>query len=257
MPTLSMRTMNDDTLVAVSAYAGDRNQVIQNLPLYLHHRCQLVILSPVDAPIERIDHPGVICMQAGQKGWIGLHTLERHRLFLETLLRFPQKHFLFNDSDSFCLSPRLPRYLYDRPNVIWSNEVLDTNPAPSKLPKLALQPPYFFSRATIEGCLNAAKNPPTSYFAGVAGHNELPVPTECIDHYQLQLAEGSGFEHKNFFTGASFETKSDNGRNEMVNLVQNHGRNMIHSVKTQEVVSHLLHAHRIWQQHYAGNDYLA
>jgi hypothetical protein len=246
-------SMNPDTLVAVSAYAGDLNQVLHNLPYYLHHRCQLVILSPTDAPIERIDHPGVICMQVGKRGWIGPQTLERHRLFLETLLKFPHKHFLFHDADSICLSPRLPKFLYDRPDVIWSNEVTDTNPAPSKLPKLALQPPYFFSRRTIEGCLNAAKNLPTSYYAGAAGHGELPVPTECIDHYQLQLAEGSSFEHKNFYTGASFETKSDLGRNEMINMVRNHGRNLIHSVKTKEVLDLLLSAHRDWARNHGGD----
>lgn len=235
---------NRDTLVAVSAYAGDLNQVRNTLPYYLHHECQVVILSPRDAAIESVEHPGVICMQEGAKGWIGQHTLERQRLFLETLLRFPQKYFLFNDSDSVCLSSVIPKYLYDRPDILWSNEVLDTNTAPSKLPKLALQPPYFFSRRAVEALLEGAKHPAVSYFAGVSGSADLPVPTSCIDHVMLQWVHATNIEHKSFFTGASFETGSVNGANEMVNLVQHHGRVLIHSVKTPAVLNRLVAAHR-------------
>ena len=46
--------MNDNTLVAVSAYAGDLNQVQNNMPLYRHHQCPVVILSPSDAPITAV-----------------------------------------------------------------------------------------------------------------------------------------------------------------------------------------------------------
>ena len=240
---------NVNTLVAVSAYAGDLHQVQQNLPVYLHHEAQLVILSPKDAPIERVDHPGVICMQAGLKGWIGQHTLERQRLFLELLLRFPQQYFLFNDADSFCLSPRVPKYCYDRPDILWSNEVLDTNPAPSKLPKLALQPPYFFSRKVVEAMLEGAKHPATSYFQGAEGFENLPVPTQCIDHWMLQVISATTVEHKNFFTGASFNTSlggrvDPHGAAVMEDLVKNHGRVLIHSVKDAGVLQRLVAAHK-------------
>lgn len=242
---------NFNTLVAVSAYAGDLNQVKNNLPYYLHHETQLVILSPKDAPISEFDigHPGVICMQAGMKGWIGQHTLERQRLFLELLLRFPQQYFLFNDSDSFCVSPRIPKYLYDRPEILWSNEVRDTNTAPSLLPKLALQPPYFFSRRVVEALLEAAKHPAVSYYAGAAPTPENPglaVPTNCIDHVMLQwvYATEPRVEHKSFFTGASFETGTAHGARVMEDLVRNHGRVLIHSVKTAPVLQSLVAAHK-------------
>lgn len=237
--------MNLNTLIAVSAYAGDAHQVAQNMPLYLHHGCPVLILTPEDAPIVSLNVPGNVnglsFRSAGKKGWIGAHTLERHRLFLEILLQQRQQYFLFNDSDSFCLSPQLPRYLYDDPNVIWSNEVVDTNPAPSMLPKLALQPPYFLSRETIQGMLNTVNKLPTSYYGEPASPDgwPLPFPTECIDHYFLQLAHGSGFQHKSFPTGASFETQSPVGMEEMSNLVRNHGRVMIHSVKTDQMVKRL------------------
>lgn len=234
---------NPDTLVAISAYAGDRIQVENNMPYYAHHGCQVVLFTPEDAPIENGIHPGVVYFITGKKGWTGPQTLERQRKFLAALLKFPQNYFLFNDSDSVCLSPRLPDYLYATPDVIWSNEVLDTNPAPSHLPKLALQPPYFFSRKAVEGLLKAVDNLPVSYYQGVAGFEGLPVPTECIDHYMLQLACGSGYVHHNFFTGASFETESAHGEETMVDLVRNHGRVLVHSIKRKPVLDRLAQAH--------------
>lgn len=239
---------NPETLVVIHAYAGDLHQVENNMPLYTHHSCQVCILSPTDAPIERVDTPGVVCHQLGLKGWIGPQTLERQRLHLEFLLRFPQKFFLCNDADSFCLSGKLPNYLYANPDVIWSNEVPDLNPAPSNLPKLALQPPYFLSRKTIEGMLKTWKNLPTSYYAGADPANGCPVPTECIDHVMLQAAEGSGYRHHNFHDGASFETGTPHGLNTMVDLVQHHGRIFIHSVKTRDVMERLVSARAQWSR---------
>lgn len=229
-----MAVNNPDTLVVVSAYAGDAHQIEQNLGHYLHHECPVVLMTPTDAPIKACSDKRIVCLNEGLKGWIGPQTLERHRLFLELMLKFPQEHFLFNDSDSLCLDPQLPAYLYDWPDTIWSNEVLDTNPGPSMLPKLALQPPYFLSRKSIKALLEAAKNPPMSYY-GEARSPEgwpMPFPTECIDHYMLQLTCGSGLPHHSFFHGASFETASPHGLATMVELVRNHGRTLIHSVKT-------------------------
>lgn len=230
--------MNPNTLVAVSAYAGDLHQVEANLPFYLHHRCPVMILSPSDAPITHVSRAGVHCRWEGKAGWIGPHTLERQRRFLEILLGTPQEFFLFNDADSICLSAKIPEYLYAEPNVIWSNEVHDTNPGPSHLPKLALQPPYFLSRTAIRAMLIAAADPPVSYYAGVGPHERLPVPTDCIDHWMLQVAHGSGFEHKNFRDGASWETSSEGGLNAMAARVRA-GAVMIHQVKSPAVLNRI------------------
>jgi hypothetical protein len=234
---------NPDTLVAVSAYSGDQDQVENNLYHYMHHGCPVVILSPADAPITKVADSRVHCQWAGEKGWIGPQTLVRQRLFLEMLLKFPQKYFLLNDADSVCLSSILPRYLYQHPDMIWSNEVLDTNPSPSLLPKLALQPPYFFSRKAVKGMLAMADNLPTSYTGTSPDGWTLPFPTECIDHYMLQLAIGSGFPHFNFHTGASFETTSQHGLETMAELVRHHGRDMIHQIKTKPVLDRLVREH--------------
>lgn len=237
--------MNTDTLVVVCAYAGDINQVRNNMPYYQHHKCPVVVMSPTDAPIAS-EWAGVEARHVGLKGWIGPQTLERQRLMLEQMLTFPVNFFLANDADSVCLSPEFPRYLYD-PGVIWSNEVLDTNPGPSLLPKVALQPPYFFSRRAIEGMLHAAATGlPTSYYSGRSPEGwPLPHPTQCIDHWMLQAASGSGCEHRNFHDGASFETNSPHGLDTMSGVVRDHGRIFLHSIKTPEAITRLAkdHAH--------------
>jgi hypothetical protein len=248
--TESLKMSNPlDTLVVVCAYAGDAQQVVNNMPCYVHHGCPVSVMSPTDAPIGPgmlgTRNAAVTCCHIGLKGWIGPQTLERQRLMLEAALSYPQQYFLFHDADSVCLSPKIPRYLYDNPDMVWSNEVLDTNPGESLLPKIALQPPYFFSRKVIEGMLKTADHLPTSYVRGRSPEGwPLPHPTQCIDHYMLQLACGSGFPHFNFHTGASFETTTQHGLDTMAELVRVHGRVLVHQVKTAEVLKRLLQEHK-------------
>lgn len=245
-------SLNPDTLVAISAYAGDLHQVENNLGLYGHHGTQMIVLSPEDAPIVRVSDPKVICLVAGRKCWAGPEALTRHILFMEILSRFQHRYFLFNDADSFCLSPKIPAYLYER-DVIFSNEVLDTNPGTSMLPKIAMQPPYFFSRNCLAGMLRTKDKLPTSYYGEQKTPEgwPLPIPTHCPDHLMLQLAHGSGFAHENYRDGASFETNSSHGLNVMSDLVRNHGRVMLHSVKTKLALDQLVSDRYIFSQHHA------
>lgn len=225
-------------LVAVSAYSGDRDQVETNFECYAHHGAPVLILSPADAPIE--DVAGAECATAGKAGWIGKHTLERQRLFLKILLDEGADFVLFNDADSVCLSPKIPRYLYDNPNIFWSNEVLDTNPAPSRLPKLAFQPPYFLSRGVIRAMLRVAATPALSFMEKSPKGWPLPLPTQCIDHWMLQVVYAAGIRHRGFPDGASFETKSEHGLNTMKDHVGRQGKVFIHQVKTKSVLDSLL-----------------
>jgi len=240
--------MNENTLVAVSAYAGDVEQVKNNMPLYVHHKCPIVILSPDDAAIERMR--GCICMTAGKKCWAGKLAIDRQIKFLELLAHFPYEHFLFHDADSICLSPELPKYLYDQPDMLWANEVPDTNPGPSKLPKVALQPPYFFSKKVLLGLVATKDNLPTSFYGPDITPEgwPMPFPTNCPDHLMLQLACGSGFPYFNFHTGASFETASQFGLDTMAGLVREHGRVLVHSVKKKEALDRLVSEHYIYRK---------
>jgi hypothetical protein len=232
--------MNANTGVFVSAYAGDKHQVESNLSAFMHHECPVIILSPANAPITEVSDSRVHCQWMGEAGWAGPHTLVRHRLFLEAMLKFDFQWYLMNDADSICLSPELPAYLYEG-RLAWSNEVRDLNAGTSHIEKIAVQPPYFFHRDVLVGLIKAAENPPVSYYGELTGD---PIPTGCIDHYHWQLTVGSGFPHFNFHTGASWETTSEFGLDQMARAVNYLGKVLIHQVKSRYVLERLLLEYR-------------
>lgn len=182
--------MNDNTLITVHGYAGDADRVARHMPLYLHHECAVMVLSPEDARISHLGLAGTIKYHiGGKRAYIGQLSLDRQHEHLKILACEPYEWFLANDSDSFCVSPRIPEYLYLSDNVFWSVEVTDPRPHPSSLPKLALQPPYFFHRSVLEKFLKVAP--------GIVMH---PI-TQYIDHYMLQLVCASGVLHADFAKG--------------------------------------------------------
>jgi hypothetical protein len=251
--------MNPQTLVVVHAYEGDAHQVEHALKrgLYLNHGCPVLILSPEDAPVN-IEMKGVECRQAGRAQYWGQASLDRQRAHLE-ILRDDYKDFewfLLNDSDSFCLEPVLPAFLYDDPNVIWSNIVEEGRDHTSPYPKIAFHPPYFLGRQALERLLTAADKPE------VTAHEITPF----IDWYMVALACESGTPYKSFEgLGTSFpawkhnpipetkqlgqrpDHKNDPGGKrdggwKMARRVQL-GAIFIHSVKHPEVVDRLITVH--------------
>lgn len=239
--------MNNPLLIAVSAYAGDAIQVENNMPLYQQHGAPVLILSPTDAPITALtsNPQGVYYYQEGQAEWAGPKSLERHKAFLRHLLSLPYDWFLFHDADSICLRPELPSYLFENPNVHFSNEVADLNPGASALPKLAMQPPYTFSRAVLVRLVEVLDRPAMSYYVPVK-EEHMPVPTHCIDHLQLQLVYAAGIAHRSYPDGASFETRSPVGLAAMQDQVANHGKVFLHSVKDAGTLAVLQDARRIY-----------
>lgn len=231
--------MNPNTLIVVCAYSGDLDQVRNNMPVYQHHKCPVVVMSPTDAPVTS-EWSSVDVRHVGLKGWIGPQTLIRQKLMMEEMLKFSFEYFFAHDADSLCLSPEIPKYLYDNPEACWANVVTDTNPGESLLPKVALQPPYFFSRRVIEKMVSCFDHLPTSYTSGRTPEGwPLPAPNNCIDHLILQMACGGGVPFLNFHTGASFETNSDHGAEVMAGLVRDYGKTILHSIKKPEVLTRL------------------
>ncbi len=176
--------MNHDTRIAVCCYEGDQHLVIHALGLYVHHDCPVVVLSPEDSKAE-IRYPGVENRYGGKRAYIGQDSLDRQREHLRLLLEFPENHFLIHDSDSVCLDPRLPDYLYAEPDVVWSNQVFDDIPEhqatfPPNWPHVAFQPPYFLSRKSIEAMLTVADK--------VSASPVMPF----IDYYMVQLTMTAG-----------------------------------------------------------------
>lgn len=222
--------VNDNTLIAISGYAGDQSQIENNLPVYRHHGCPILVLSPSDAPITTLkDDTGIQFQSAGDRGWAGPHTLKRQEEFLKILLGTPYEWFLFHDSDSICLSPKIPEYLFGNTGILWSNEVPDPNTMPSRLPKIALQPPYFFHRTVLVSLIQHAATPAISF----------GKQTNGIDHWMLRVMHSTGLPHRSFPDGASFETTSDHGFSVMREHVGRHGKIFIHQVKHKHVLDQL------------------
>lgn len=244
--------MNKDTRISVHCYEGDAHQVRNALPLYLHHQCPVTIISPTDS---RVTIEGLDCRYAGARAgstgrWAsdfkqegserivtgGPIANERQRLQMKALLDCPENFFLMNDSDSMCLHAELPSYLYAEPDIVWSNLVHDPLPrnqpgyAPG-FPRLALQPPYFLSRWTIEAMLAVADQ--------VTVNPVMP----WIDHYMLQLAVQAKLVWKGFPDGLSSDLYHI-GHLEWAQVQVRHlGRIFIHSAKSKETWGPLLHAH--------------
>ncbi len=224
--------MNEETLVGVHCWAGDQHLVEAFRPQYEHHACPVVVLSPSDSPVVI---PGMECRSAGKRGYFGQDSLDRQREHLKILLEYPAKYFLLNDSDSMCLSPEIPAYLYENAdNTLWSNEAKEGRPHPSPYPKIGLHPPYFLTRETIEKLL-------------AVGPMKAHSVTPFIDWLMIALASEAGVQHRSYPDGKSFpawkhgaipETKElghDYVHEETRNGVDG-GRRMAMFVKTQGVV---------------------
>lgn len=182
--------MNPNTRVAVSCYAGDQQQVEQMLGLYLHHECPVTILSPEDAPVnlaypERVDN-----RHAGKRGQLGPDAWARHLAFLKILLTYPEDRFLIHESDSVCLDPKIPDYLYAEPDIVWSNNgesTFDHWPGfPPGSARMSFQAPWFFSRKTIEAMVNVAPDVPY--------HPNL----EWVDLFLSRLTEQAGLPWRGY-----------------------------------------------------------
>jgi hypothetical protein len=145
-----------------------------------------------------------------------------------------------NDSDSVCLSPKIPDYLYKDPNIVWSNIVNDAglHPISERLknmrtcfpdvepvypwPQLAFQPPYFMHRTAIEKIV------------AVADSVRADVRTPFLDWAMMVWTVKAGLAYKGFPDGASCATCPElpGGLATMENLVRTEGKIFVHSVKT-------------------------
>lgn len=238
--------MNQNTRISVHCYEGDAHQVAGLMPVHLSHGCPVSVVSPKDSRAASI--PGADMIYAGHREGStaiggygqtiseGQISFDRQHAQMKILLRYPEKFFLMNDSDSFCLSPELPKYLYDEPDVFWSNLVYDPIPHhvhPPGMPRLALQPPYFCSRDILAKL--------------VVAHERAKVcPTmPYIDHYMLQLAVISGVQFKGFPDCFSGDTDRQHMVLEIAQVHVRHlGRIFIHSAKTPETWGPLIQARK-------------
>jgi hypothetical protein len=241
--------MNPDTRVAVCCYEGDQHQVVEFMDLYTHHKCPIVVLSPENS---KANIPGVENRHAGKRAYSGPDMLDRFMEYLKILLTFPENHFFIADSDSFCLEPKLPDYLYENPDIVWSNMgYCDDVAAPQEgaaftafavdCPHVSLGSPWFLSRKTIEALL------------AVTDH--VPYSTEALiytDLYLVQLCHKAGLRWRGFYNRTSFridvtaDWATQQQREEALQTGLSHARagaNMMHSIKSAATAQVLLTAY--------------
>jgi len=233
---------NRKTLVSVHGYSGDGHQIEALRPVYEHHKCPIVILSPEDAPIKKV--AGHICRFAGKRAYVGQDSWDRQHLQLKVLLEYDFDWYLLNDSDSFVISPQIPEYLFEEQNAVWSNEVTDFR-VPGQTyegitwaddyhvgyPLIAMQPPYFISRVALEKLVAASE-----------GLIADPV-TPFIDWWFLPACKEAGLEHRSFLHGASCETITQNGVTGMLHAIANKAV-CLHAVKSLEIRKMLVKAYQ-------------
>jgi len=141
--------LNEKTHVSVCCYQGDAEQVRNLWSLYQQHTGSVTVFSPGNSAVN-LGLPGEVDVWKGRVGYIGQDSLDRQREHLQHLLTTDAEWFFLNDSDSFCLSPRFDQRLYLDRDTLWANLVQEPRPHPSLYPKIASQPPYFFSRQACE-----------------------------------------------------------------------------------------------------------
>jgi hypothetical protein len=231
--------MNESLLVSIHCYAGDRHQVEELMPFYEHHQAPIVVVSPSDSQVHNMG--AHICRAAGRVGYIGQHTWDRQHLQLKLLLDYPQKWFLLNDSDSFCILPKLPDYVF-KEDTVFSNEVDDFRipgqswkggpPWPLDFhkgyPLIAMQPPYFMSRSSLERVVKASE--------GLVACPTCPF----IDWAMVVYTINAGLKNERYKYCASCENSTEHGKAVMRECVRDRKAQFIHSVKSGKIARELV-----------------
>lgn len=226
-------SLNPGLLVSVHGYEGDSHQIKNMLRFQEHHEAPVVIFGPEDSPIVKMGPH--ICRKVGKRQYIGALSLERQKLQLAALLEYPFDWFLSNDSDSLCLSPKLPAYVFERKDVLWSNVVSDamhTRPEGYPWPQLAFQPPYFMHRDVIKKLISV----------------DVPADpkTPFIDWVMMAWAVAAKVPYANFRDGMSCPTSDDGSLAAMSDAVTNRGAIFVHSIKTPRALNQVVGCRRYY-----------
>jgi hypothetical protein len=146
-----------------------------------------------------------------------------------------------------CLTPKLPAYVFEDENVMWSNLVNDfRRPGTTShgvnwpkdyhqnFPLQASQPPYVFSRSAMERTVAQIPNVP-----------EDPI-TPFIDWIMCAAPHLAGVKLKPFQRCASCETETPNGRAVMAQCVGERGATFVHAIKHPIGLQCVLDARKKW-----------
>jgi len=234
--------LNPDTLIVVHCYSDDLVRVQNFLPVFTHHERPILLLSPEDAPVT-LEHTGIAYASAGGKGWKGPQTIHRQVAHWRLALEYePYAHwFLLNDSDSMCLDPQLPDYLYADPNMVWANVLCHENEHQED-DHPNLNPPYFMSRHVLQQLLDKAEEI----------REDIPQDAFLEPHDWGQAIDGfythlvSDLLHIPFETYPDGATTWPRGRQEVLDLTQK-GAIFIHGIKDSQDLGLCLMHHKLWK----------
>lgn len=230
--------MNNDTVISVHCYQGDADLVRRAMPIHCAHGCPVIVLSPEDSPVVIQTH---WAKHLGKRAYIGADSWTRQHEHLKYLLTFPQKYFLLNDADSFCVSAHIPKQLYlEADNTLWSNEVAEPRPHASPYPKIAAQPPYFLTRDSIQRMLQASARVPVH-----------PI-TPYLDYAMFAWACEAGLQHRAFtelehFSRAEGDYGGTDSWTQLSYRIRYMGTCFCHPIKTQEQVDLCVNARKFYE----------
>ena len=230
-----------DVLVVVHAYAGDLQQVLNQMDSYLAGGRPVLVLSPADAPAE-VNHPRVTNQNAGKAGWKGKHTVERQLEHWQMALDKEHDWYLLHDSDSVCLSPDLPDYIFEDPERFWCN-VINTDKtgqivmaAPGSA-GANYQPPYFISWETLSLAVSVVARNLDAW----AKEWEDAGGEIAIDATYANLVSREGFKAGCYTDGYHLWHESDP---EWMVKHAGEGLRFWHGVKTKDTYDRMLAAYR-------------
>jgi hypothetical protein len=232
--------MNADTIVAVCCYAGDAALVQRAMPTHFAHGCPIVVLSPADSPVIA-SHAQ--CFSAGKRAYIGAESWTRQHEHLKILLSFPQKYFLIHDADSLCVSAEIPKEVYEE-GTIWAGVIPESRPHTSPYPKLALHPPYFLTRDSIQRMLQASSRVPVHPITPFIDFAMLAWACEA----GLKIKAHTDLEQKSEYV---FRPSTDDPNiwpwQQLDYRIRYQGMTMIHPIKTPEHLELCVEARKFYE----------
>lgn len=234
--------MNEDTLVVVHCYDGDRSIVENFMPIWRHHERPILVLSPEDSRVD-INDSQVSSRFAGKRGWKGQHTIRRQVEHWRLALDYAPdaKWFFLNDADSMCITPDIGPYVYSDPFKLWCNVLCHENEHQED-DHPNLNPPYFMSRDVLRTLLEEADrlDPELPQDA----FTEPRAWGEAIDGFYTHLVlDVLGIPYENYPDGI---TTWPRGVQDVLQHALNDGARFVHGLKASAHLSLMTLNYKVW-----------
>jgi len=202
----------------------------------------VLLLSPVDEPVY-VSHPQVTCRSVGPNDYNGDLSVERYKQQISALADYDVDWFMLNESDSFCLTPNLPDYLYGDPDLVRANYAnpwnwINTNNDPQPMATLmvhdtAMQAPWWFSRRALLRMIDVMD----------AAWDGCPPYAKFIDWWFHHAPHLAGLRHESYgLGGTTWPISGAEGAAAIRHKIVE-GAVMVHGVKDDVALAGILQAY--------------